>query len=111
LRATARALRHHYKLLIARDGQEACDLLASGSHADVIISELELPEVDGPGLYSWLEANRPELCERFIVATAAQERDDYADFLEHHELTVLTKPLSYAQLLQAIEQLHRQALK
>lgn len=39
LRAYARALREQYDVLLATDGQEAIDLLASGSHADAVLTD------------------------------------------------------------------------
>ncbi len=104
LRATARALRHQYKLLIARDGEEAKELLASGSHADVVVMELELSEMDGPTFFDWLAEHQPRLAERTIIATAAQERPEYREFLNQHELTVLEKPLTQDSLLLAVSQ-------
>ncbi|MCH2107804.1 MAG: ATP-binding protein [Polyangiaceae bacterium] len=102
LRAMARTLRKHYKLLVARDGQEAKELLESGSQADVIITELDLPEVDGPGFISWLCAAYPSLSTRVVIATAAQERKKYRDFLRGHGGLVLHKPFDQQALLQAV---------
>src|SRR5690606_28649148 len=94
LRMASRALRQHFKVLIARDGDEATELLASGSKADVIMTELELPELDGPGLLEWLRKNQPELAKHVVIATAAQERPKYRQFLEGYTGPVLHKPLS-----------------
>src|SRR6185369_8112164 len=40
LRAYARALRDRYDVLLATDGQEAIDMLASGSHADAVLTDM-----------------------------------------------------------------------
>lgn len=108
LRMMARLLCDDHKVLIARDGQEATELLASGSHADMIIMELDLPELDGPQVFAWLEENHPELSSRVIIATAAQEREQFQDFLRSHELPVLHKPLHKEELLAAIQELSAQ---
>lgn len=102
LRATSRALRGKYKVLIARDGQEACELLASGSHADAIVMELDLPEMDGLQFYAWLTEHHPELTNKVVVATAAQEREKFRDFLRDCTLVVLHKPLSTEALFNAV---------
>ena len=102
LRATSRALRDNYKVVVARDGQEACELLSSGSHADAIVMELELPEMDGPEFYRWLTAHHPELTNRIVVATAAQEREKYRDFLKDSSLVILHKPMGTEALLEAV---------
>jgi CheY-like chemotaxis protein len=102
LRTMSRALREKYKVMIARDGQEACDLLLSGSHADAIVMELDLPEMDGPRFFDWLREHLPELTRRIVVATGAQESDRYREFLEDSTLTLLPKPMGTEALLEAV---------
>ena len=90
-------------MLTARDGQEAIELLSSGSNADVVVLELDLPEVDGIELFEWLEAHQPELAKRIVIATAAQDRERFGEFLRQRSLTVLNKPFRADALLNAIE--------
>lgn len=103
LRAGARVLQGRHRVLTARDGQEAIELLSSGSNADVVVLELDVPEVDGIELYEWLEANQPQLAKRVVIATAAQDRERFSEFLRQHPLTVLSKPFRADALLNAIE--------
>ena len=103
LRATSRSLRDSYKVLIARDGQEATDLLMSGSHADAIVMELDLPETDGPTFYQWLLSNRPDLAKTVVVATAAQEQTRFLEFLKKTNLTALHKPIGKDELFASLE--------
>src|SRR6185436_6026 len=56
LRAYARALRDRYDVLLATDGQEAIDLLASGSHADAILTDMQMTDVGGRRFLAWLAA-------------------------------------------------------
>src|SRR5690606_16982361 len=72
VRAAARVLQGKHKVLIAHDGQEAIELLSSGSHADVVVLELDLPEVDGVELHRWLSIHKPKLAKRLVIATGAQ---------------------------------------
>lgn len=104
LRAVSRVLMSRYKVLIARDGQEAIELLASGSHADVVITELDVPEPDGVALSAWLHAHWPQLAARTIIATGAQEQPRFREFLRNTHLTVLHKPFDKGALVRAIEQ-------
>ncbi len=103
VRAAARVLQGKHKVLIAHDGQEAIELLSSGSHADVVVLELDLPEVDGVEFHRWLQVNRPELARRVVVATGAQERMRFQEFLAGTELQVLYKPFGAETLLNAVE--------
>lgn len=103
LRAGARVLQSKHRVMIAHDGQEAIDLLSSGSEADVIVMELDIPECDGVELYRWLQANQPHLAKRVVVATAAGDRDRFDDFLTREKLHVLPKPFGTEALLRAVD--------
>jgi two-component system NtrC family sensor kinase len=102
LRLYPRILGEHYEVLVASDGQEAIDMLSSGSVVDAVITDLQMPEVGGSQLYSWLVEQRPELARRTVFVTSA------ADALEQDALrrigqTGIEKPLRRADLLEAIE--------
>ena len=58
LRAYGRALGTHHDVIIAADADEAIALLSSGTVADVMLSEVFLPGMDGVALYRWVEEER-----------------------------------------------------
>lgn len=105
LRIAARALEQDYFVLTARDGSEARDLLESGSDVDAIITELALPELDGPDFYAWLASKRSDVSRRVLFLTAAQENARYADFLEAGVAPVVFKPVSREDLMTAVARL------
>lgn len=102
LRAASRSLGKQFKVILARDGAEARELVLSGSRTDAVVTELALPELDGPDFIAWLRENRPEVAGRVVVATAAQERPEYRAFLEAYDGVVLHKPLGHDALLGAV---------
>jgi CheY-like chemotaxis protein len=104
LRAVSRVLGEEFKVLVAADGQEAIEVLSSGAKVDAIITEIALPEVDGPEFFAWIARESPELLDRIVVATAAQERTRYHDFLRRQKPTVLHKPLTRERVLSAVRQ-------
>jgi signal transduction histidine kinase/CheY-like chemotaxis protein len=104
LRAYSRVLRNGYDVILASDGQEAIDLLSSGSRPDVLISDLLLPEVDGVELFQWLESQRPTLARATIFVSAATTVPHYAEFCQKLSNPILEKPVSKERLLSAIEQ-------
>ena len=64
--ALARLLRRDgYTVDIAANGRLALMKLQERSY-DLILSDLRMPELDGPGLYRALETRYPQLCQRFI---------------------------------------------
>jgi CheY-like chemotaxis protein len=103
LRSYARLLGNQYRLMIACDGQEAIDMLQSGSTPDIVLIELDLPGADGRELLSWLGAHRPELARRTVLATSGGAGSSYEDFLRTYRGTIVHKPVRGEALLAAIE--------
>ncbi|HSQ67611.1 MAG TPA: ATP-binding protein [Polyangiaceae bacterium] len=103
LRAYPRTLHAHYDVITASDGQEAIDLLVSGSPADAVVTDLAMPEVDGQGFYEWLVEHRPALARKTLFVTAGARTARSAAFLESLQTNlVLDKPVTREQLLAAI---------
>ena len=71
LKSVALALHGRYDVILAGDGQEAIDLLSSGSGPDAVLSDVSMPNVDGPALYDWLCRERPALAARLVFMTAS----------------------------------------
>ena len=101
LKAYSRALHDRYDLFIAADGQEAIDLLRSGSTPSVIVTDMSMPSVDGAKLHEWVTNEHPELASKLIFVTAevasAQTLDERSTNLR------LCKPVSRSALIEAIE--------
>jgi two-component system cell cycle sensor histidine kinase/response regulator CckA len=104
LKAYARVLGTACDVLMASDGQEAIDLLSSGSNADALVTELSLPEVDGPSLYEWVCRERPELADRTVFVSAAATRERYREFLSTRRNKMLLKPVTANSLWTALDE-------
>ncbi len=98
LRAYARALRDRYDVLLATDGQEAIDMLGSGSHADAVLTDLRMTDIGGRQLISWLEAERPALAKKVVVSTAVPLEEAEEDKLRQSCAALIYKPVSYDRL-------------
>lgn len=59
---------------------------------DLILSDLRMPELDGPGLYRELESRRPDLCQRVIFLTGDTLSPQIREFLEQTGAPNLNKP-------------------
>jgi CheY-like chemotaxis protein len=57
-----------HSVAIAEGGEEALQTLATAPF-DLIISDLIMPDMDGPGLYRHLQDSRPDLAGRIIFMT------------------------------------------
>jgi len=71
---------------------------------DLILSDLRMPELDGPGLYRELAQQAPHLCRRFIVLTGDTLSPDALAFLSESGVPRLTKPFTVAQVRRIIRQ-------
>jgi signal transduction histidine kinase/CheY-like chemotaxis protein len=101
VRAYTRVLGRRYDILVAADAHEAVEMLAAGSHADVVLADV--PARDAETLRAWLETERPDLTARAVFVTddpsfvrATQTRSS--------DVPVLTKPTASAVLVRAIEE-------
>jgi CheY-like chemotaxis protein len=66
LRATAGMLRE-LDVVTAVSGADALKRLSEGSHFDVIVSDVAMPGINGPELYSRVRALHPQLADRFLL--------------------------------------------
>jgi signal transduction histidine kinase/CheY-like chemotaxis protein len=99
LGALARLLRERYDVLLATSGQEALELLSSGSKPDIIISEAEAYDSQRVPFPQWLASERPDLAPRLVLTTS---RPEPATTLVG--LPCLLKPLDPSTLFKAIEE-------
>ncbi|HYI70704.1 MAG TPA: PAS domain S-box protein [Skermanella sp.] len=86
---------------IAENGAEALERLA-GQPFDLIISDLRMPELDGPGLYRELAARHPDMLARIFFVTGDTLGSGVRDFLEETGAPVVEKPFEPADLRTAI---------
>jgi CheY-like chemotaxis protein len=102
LSAYARALGRTCDVLMAGDGREAIDLLRSGSNADALVTEIELPEVNGKELYEWVLRERPALAKHTVFVSAQATLQRYDAFVSELANPVLVKPVTTSALLSAL---------
>ncbi|MDB4976418.1 MAG: sensor histidine kinase/response regulator, partial [Myxococcaceae bacterium] len=104
LRIYPRVLRENYHVFVAMDGQEAMEMISSGLHVDVVLTDLSMPEVDGEQLFRWLTAEHPRLARRtiFVAGPSGQGRHPFLTGLPN---LVLDKPVSGSQLITAIQRI------
>ena len=80
-----------------RDGAEALYRIEQRTY-DLIISDLQMPNLDGPGLYTALRKRFGEALPRVIFVTGHAEADKFVPFLAETGDPVLTKPFSVEDL-------------
>lgn len=92
--------------LLARDGH-AVDTAPNGRVAlrkmaehdyDVILSDIRMPELDGPGLWEALAQQRPELLPRVVFVSGESLSPAAQAFFQRTKAPFLQKPLEVARL-------------
>jgi two-component system NtrC family sensor kinase len=97
---------HGYKTSIAHSGHEAEKLIADPrSPISAILCDIRMPDGDGPGLYDWLSANRPEMIARIGFVTGDTLGPSAGRFLARTGCPVIEKPFTpedIGRVLQAL---------
>jgi signal transduction histidine kinase/DNA-binding response OmpR family regulator len=100
------------KRLLSRDGYSV-ETVANGHMAltklqersyDLLLSDMRMPEIDGPHLYRMLEQHHPHLLQRVIFLTGDTLNPETKRFLDQSAAPCLTKPCTVAEIRRAIEQ-------
>jgi two-component system NtrC family sensor kinase len=103
--------------LLRRDGHHV-DTAAHGRLAlaqlekqeyDLILCDLRMPELDGPGFYREMAQGYPHLRQRIIFLTGDTLSPEAQEFLEHAGVPRLSKPFRSAEVRQAIQQILQMA--
>jgi two-component system NtrC family sensor kinase len=86
---------------VADSGPAALDCIA-GSEYDLILTDLRMPHMDGPGFYRQLEQEYPHLCRRVIVLTGDTLHASASDFLKRTGLPMIEKPFDPSDVLRLV---------
>jgi CheY-like chemotaxis protein len=99
----ARLLRRDgHTVATAANGRLALAQLAECAY-DLILSDVRMPELDGPSLYRLLERQQPHLCQRLIFLTGDTLEPATREFLEQSGAPCLTKPFTIAAARRLIQ--------
>ena len=100
VRAVAeRALvRQGYKVLTASDGEQGLEVLAGSEKIDLLISDVVMPNMDGPAMVARARRSHPHLPVLFMSGYAEEQLRKSIDIAN---VAFLPKPFSVSQLAEA----------
>ncbi|HLF48036.1 MAG TPA: response regulator, partial [Methylomirabilota bacterium] len=90
-----------YEVDAASNGVVALEKLESRDY-DLILSDLRMPGLDGPGLYQEIERRRPELLSRFVFLTGDTLSAESRKFLERLTVPSLDKPFDFDEVRRVV---------
>ena len=90
--------RQGYTVLTAADGEQALEILAQGQKIDLMISDVVMPNMDGPTTVARARQTHPDLPVLFMSGYAEEQLRKSIDIAN---VAFLPKPFSVSQLSEA----------
>ena len=102
LRAYACALKGHCEVVLAEGGHQALANIAERPEFDLILCDINMPEIGGIETYRRVSESYPALTPAFVFMTGGGAEGDTRTFLERNPVPILEKPFDLAMLLKLV---------
>ena len=96
-----------YAVDLAEHGKHALQMLRRNSY-DLIITDVNMPEMDGISFYRAIKEDLPELKDRVLFLTG-NPTDETISFFKENNCKYMTKPFNGLDLLDQIEGIIKRA--
>jgi signal transduction histidine kinase len=103
LKAFQRMLITHHDIETKLGAREALRHFAEDRRFDVVLCDLQMPDMSGVELYTAVKRQWPELAQRFIFITGGAFSPEARRFLEEPGIACINKPFQLRELLELIE--------
>ncbi len=87
-----------FKTISAGNGVEAIEKLVASS-VDIIISDLNMPQMDGAGLIEWIRSNPSFRDIPLVILTTENDNLRKSDLIQKGATAFLTKPITKETLV------------
>jgi DNA-binding NtrC family response regulator len=84
------------------NGEAALEKLAAGRY-DLILSDVRMPDLDGPALYREIKRRRPDLVRQFIFLTGDIMSPETLQFLAETAVPCLSKPFTLEMVREVVQ--------
>ena len=91
-----------YTVLEAGNGVEALEVLAEKGHVDIVVSDVVMPEMDGPTLLRELRARDPNV--KIIFVSGYAEEAFAKNLPTNEQYAFLAKPFTLKQLVAIVKE-------
>jgi CheY-like chemotaxis protein len=103
LKAYRRMLCDAHDLTTALGGHEALKVLEGDPRFDVVLCDLQMPEMSGMELHAAVLERHPALANRFVFVTGGAFSGEARRFLEESVPAVIQKPFNVGDLLRLVD--------
>jgi CheY-like chemotaxis protein len=103
LKAYRRMLGESHELVTALGGHEALSVLGRDTGFDVVLCDLQMPEMSGMDLHALVAERYPALADRFVFVTGGAFSGEARRFLEESVPAVIQKPFSVNDILVLVD--------
>jgi len=93
-----------HRVVTASSGREALERLATGTY-DVILTDIRMPDLDGPTLYQEIEQRWPGKGGRVIFVTGDTLASALRDFVSESGRPVIEKPFLPSEVRRVVAEL------
>ena len=94
--------RQGYQVLEAADGVEALAIMeANQGTVDIVVSDVVMPEMDGPALFKELRRRNPSIK---VIFVSGYPNEAFRESLGSDDFAFLPKPFSLPQLAQKVKE-------
>ncbi|HKW90257.1 MAG TPA: response regulator [Methylomirabilota bacterium] len=90
-----------YGVDTAADGFAAIPLIGQHDY-DVVLSDLRMPQMDGPTLYREIQRIYPEVASRIVFMSAHTNLEEYVPFIREVRAPILGKPFDMKELRETL---------
>ncbi|MBI5888521.1 MAG: response regulator [Deltaproteobacteria bacterium] len=92
-----------HQISTASNAFDAFAILRNGLF-DLVISDVNMPNIDGPHFYMYAVEEHPYLKDRFLFVTCCVT-EEFRDFLKRFDLNCMEKPLKLADFSRQVNML------
>jgi hypothetical protein len=93
-----------FSTVAVNDASHALEMIAERSF-DLILSDMKMPGMDGPGLLDAIKRDHPQMASRLVFITGDTMSEDVSDFLEACGRPYLEKPVVPGELLKLVSRM------
>ncbi|MFC6591635.1 response regulator [Deinococcus lacus] len=91
------------EVLVAGGGQEALDMLEGGTRPDVVLLDLNMPQMDGLAVLEAIRKNSATSTVPVVILSTSDDERDVGNCYERGANAYVVKPMDFGQFQDAVK--------